>query len=279
MREPSIHITRSNFISICKELDLKIPIDRFFQLAKRRAVNARSITVSNKKLQRQVNKVTLADTGDAYLFSDLLYAERIKLKHRGVKKITEDDGKNWDICKNLASICNNFCKEFNLETRAGFIKYIEIGISRMEGNNRNLLQRLVSMSENIFIQYGDEVELMEDPNPWLTEQGFEYYVQKIAKVTGIYDNKKDPSKLVVFKRLGEKLKEPQRIKQWVDAQFYALAFVNGVPSIKDLLSEKALERYNKYLYKIKQHKEELPQEENLNLWSKINNNNVEDLPF
>ena len=108
-------------------------------------------------------------------------------------------------------------------------------------------------------------------------KGFEYYIQKIAKVTGIYDNKKDPSKLVIFKRLGEKLKDPQRISQWIDAQFYALAFVNGVPSINDLLSEKALERYNKYLYKMK-HKEELPPEENLNLWSKINNN-VDDLPF
>ncbi len=270
MREPSIHITKSNFAEICKELDISVPINQFFQLAKRRAVNTRSITVSNNKLQKQVTKVILADIGDASLFANILYAERIKLKHRGVKKINESSGRDWDTCKNLANICNDFCREFNLETREGYIKYIEIGISRMEGNNRNLLQRLVSMSENIFAQYGDEMELQEDRNPWLTDQGFEYYVQKIAKVTGIYDNKKDPSRLVIFKRLGEKLQDIKKVQQWIDAQFYALAFVNGIPAIKDLLSDKALERYNKYLYKIK-HKEELPPEEDLDLWNEIKN--------
>ena len=276
MREPSIHITQANFKSICQELGLKVPIEDFFKLAKRRAINSRNIVVSNNKLQKQVNKVTLADVGDAALFADLLYAERIKLKHRGIKKINESSGRDWDFCKNLANICNNFCKEFNLEIREGYIKYIEIGISRMNGNNRNLLQRLISMSENIFQQMSDEKELAEDRNPWLTNQGFEYYIQKIANVTGIWENKKDPSKLVIFKNLGEKLKEPDRVKQWIDAQFYALAFVNGVPSISDMLSDKALERYNKYLYKIK-HKEELPHEENIDLWDKINNN--DDLPF
>ena len=173
------------------------------------------------------------------------------------------------MCKKLADICNSFCQDLKLETRAGYIKYIEIGISRMEGKCTNILQRLISMSENIFQQAMDEEELKEDQNPWLTNQGFEYYIQKIAKVTGIYDNKKDPTKLVVFKRLGEKLKDPIIIQKWIDAQFYALAFVNGIPAINDLLSEKALERYNKYLYKIRA-KEELPTEEDLNLWDKIN---------
>jgi len=276
-REPSIHITKSNFTDICNELEIKIPIDQFFQLAKRRAIISRSITVSNNKIQKQVSKVLLADHGNAALFADLLYAERIKLKHKGVKKINEADSNNWDMCKKLADICNTFCNDFGLETRAGYIKYIEIGISRMNGNNRNLIQRLVSMSENIFEQMANEQELSEDKNPWLTNQGFEYYVQKIAKVTGIYDNKKDPNKLITFKRLGEKLQDPNKIKEWIDAQFYALAFVNGVPSIKDLLSDKALERYNKYLYKMK-HREELPPEEDLNLWSKINDSD-DDLPF
>lgn len=269
-REPSIHITQSHFIEICNKLEIQVPVTRFFQLAKRRAVNTRAITVSNKKLQKKVTKVLLADTGAAALFADILYAERIKLKHRGVKKINETSGRDWDTCKNLANICNTFCKDFGLNLREGYIKYIEIGISRMEGNNRNLLQRLVSMSENIFTQYGDELELQEDENPWLTKQGFEYYVQKIAKVTGIYDNKENPSKLIIFKRLGEKLRDIKTVQSWIDAQFYALAFINGVPAIKDLLSDKALERYNKYLYKIK-HKEELPPEENLDLWNEIKN--------
>ena len=279
MRNPGIHIGRSQLIHILDELGISdFPIDEFIKLSKRYTLNTRGVMLKYSE-RRKVQKLELSNFGDAALFADILYAERIKLKHRGVKKINESSGRDWDdICKNLANICNNFCKDFNLETRAGFIKYIEIGISRMGGNNRNLLQRLISMSENIFIQYGDEEELKEDSNPWLTNQGFEYYIQKIAKVTGIYDNKKDPSKLIIFKRLGEKLQDPKRIQQWIDAQFYALAFVNGVPSINDLLSDKALERYNKYLYKIK-HKEELPPEESLDLWNQINDNNNDDLPF
>lgn len=276
-RDPSIHITKVIFDDILSELNItNFPATRFFQLAKRRAVNTRSITVSNKKLQKQVNKVTLADIGDANLIADIIYSERIKLKHKGIRKINESQGREWDACKKLAGICNTFCQDFDLEIRAGYIKYVEIGIKRMNGNYKNFASRLVQMSENISQQYECELELANDETPWLTDQAFTYYVSKIAKVTGIYDNNKDPLNLVHFKAL-VKVAGQDKIKDWIDAQFYALAFCNGIPAPKDLVGEKALERYNKYLYKMK-HREELPPEEDLNLWDKINNND-DDLPF
>ena len=90
LREPSIHITKSNFVDICNELEISVPINQFFQLAKRRAVNTRSITVSNKKLQRQVNKVTLADTGDAALFAVIIFVVNLILVlEKGILSISK----------------------------------------------------------------------------------------------------------------------------------------------------------------------------------------------
>ena len=271
-RDPSIHLTMSNFRDICKELEIEIPVSKFFRLATRKAINSRSILVSNDKLQKKVTKVLLADKGDAAMVAQIIYAIRVKLKHRGVRQINEASGRDWENCKKLADICNTFCQDFEFENiREGFIKYIERGINRMEGNNKNLLARLINMSDNISEQYACEIELREDPNPWATDQLFDYYVNKIAQVTGIYDNAKDPNKLIFFKRVCDKLNyDTDRAKQWIDAQFYALSFCNGIPAPKDLIGEKALERYNKYLYKIKNGgDEELPDSEVNLSWDKI----------
>lgn len=271
-REPSIHITKSQFEEILNTLEVdNFPVEAFFVIARKEAINTRAVVVSNKGTTKKVTNILLASKGDAALVADILYATRIKLKHRGVRKINESNSREWSNCKKLAEICNIFCDDFKFDTREGFIKYIEIGLKRMT-DYRNLMQRLISMQDNITNQVSAEMELAEDNDPGYTKDIHNYFIKKIANATGIYESyENQPEKYVHFMRLGKLMSERGWNSIWfIDAQFESLAWCNGLPEPSQMYNEKAIERYNKYLYKNK-NKQTLETEPEVegSLWDKI----------
>lgn len=272
-RSPSIHITKSQFEEILNILEVdNFPVEAFFVIARKEAINHRTVLVSNNKNTKRVNNILLASKGDAALVADILYATRIKLKHRGVRKINESNSREWANCKKLAEVCNTFCEDFKFDTREGFIKYIETGLKRMT-DYRNVMQRLLSMQENITNQVDAEIELQHSDLE-LTKEIHDYFIGKIAKATGIYESyENQPEKYVHFAKVGDFLKEEGwDYKTFIDAQFESLAWCNGLPDIAQMYTDKAIERYNKYLYKNK-NKQLLEDEPTVegSLWDSINN--------
>lgn len=270
-RSPSIHITKSQFEEILNTLEVdNFPVEAFFVIARKEAINHRAVLVSNNKNTKRVKNILLASKGDAALVADILYATRIKLKHRGVRKINESNSREWANCKKLAEVCNNFCEDFKFDTREGFIKYIETGLKRMT-DYRNVMQRLLSMQENITNQIDAEIELQHSDLE-LTKEIHDYFIGKIAKATGIYESyENQPEKYVHFAKVGDFLKEEGwDYKTFIDAQFESLAWCNGLPDIAQMYTDKAIERYNKYLYKNKN--KQLLEDEPIvegSLWDKI----------
>lgn len=270
-RDPSIHITKSQFQEICNDLGIELPVDTIFAYAQRKAINTRGILVSNNKINKQVNNVLLADKGDAQMVADIIYATRIKLKHKGVRKINQGNLREWTNCKKLAEICNTFCQDFELPTREGFIKYIELGIKKMP-DARALTTRLIGLQDSITEEFSaiKEIQELSPKDKQTISQIQDFYVRQIADRTGIYEPIKDPGKFTHFIRLYDFLnKKGWNYKEYIIAQFEGLAWCNGIPELSQLTSEKAISRYNKYLYK---HGEDITQEddEEGSLWDKIN---------
>lgn len=272
-RSPSIHITKSQFEEILNTLEVdNFPVEAFFVIARKEAINTRAVVVSNKGTTKKVTNILLASKGNASLVADILYATRIKLKHRGVRKINESNTREWALCKKLAEICNTFCEDFKFDTREGFIKYIETGLKRMT-DYRNVMQRLISMQDNITNQIDAEIELKGDKDPGFTKDIHDEFIKRVASVTGIYESyEHQPEKYVHFLRIHNLMDEKDwNVFQFLDAQFEALAWCNGLPEPSQMYNDKAVERYNKYLYKNKNKKSlEEPQVEG-SLWDKINN--------
>lgn len=270
-RSPSIHITKSQFEEILNTLEVdNFPVEAFFVIARKEAINHRAVLVSNNKNTKRVNNILLASKGDAALVADILYATRIKLKHRGVRKINESNSREWANCKKLAEICNTFCEDFKLDTREGFIKYIETGLKRMT-DYRNVMQRLISMQDNITNQIDAELELKGDKDPGFTKDIHDEFIRRVASVTGIYESyEHQPEKYVHFLRIHNLMDEKDwNVFQFLDAQFEALAWCNGLPEPSQMYNDKAIERYNKYLYKNKDKRTlDEPQVEG-SLWDKI----------
>lgn len=271
MREPSIHITKSQFEEILNTLEVNnFPVEAFFVIARKEAINHRAVLVSNNKNTKRVNNILLASKGDAALVADILYATRIKLKHRGVRKINESNSREWANCKKLAEVCNTFCEDFKFDTREGFIKYIETGLKRMT-DYRNVMQRLLSMQENITNQVDAEIELQHSDLE-LTKVIHDYFIKRVADVTGIYESfVNQPDKYIHFVRLDKFLSEKGWDPiQFIDAQFESLAWCNGLPEPSQMYNDKAIERYNKYLFKHKNHSQSEEPKVEGSLWSKIN---------
>lgn len=270
-RSPSIHITKLQFEEILNTLEVNnFPVEAFFVIARKMAINHRTVLVSNNKNTKRVNNILLASKGDAALVADILYATRIKLKHRGVRKINESNSREWANCKKLAEVCNTFCEDFKFDTREGFIKYIETGLKRMT-DYRNVMQRLISMQDNITNQIDAEIELKEDKDPGFTKDIHDEFIKRVASVTGIYESyEHQPEKYVHFLRIHNLMDEKDwNVFQFLDAQFEALAWCNGLPEPSQMYNDKAIERYNKYLYKNKDKRTlDEPQVEG-SLWDKI----------
>nr|UVX66593.1 MAG: hypothetical protein [Bacteriophage sp.] len=270
-RSPSIHITKSQFEEILNTLEVdNFPVEAFFVIARKEAINHRAVLVSNNKNTKRVNNILLASKGDAALVADILYATRIKLKHRGVRKINESNSREWANCKKLAEICNTFCEDFKFDTREGFIKYIETGLKRMT-DYRNVMQRLISMQDNITNQIDAEIELKGDKDPGFTKDIHDEFIKRVASVTGIYESyEHQPEKYVHFLRIHNLMDEKDwNVFKFLDAQFEALAWCNGLPEPSQMYNDKAIERYNKYLYKNKDKRTlDEPRVEG-SLWDKI----------
>lgn len=270
-RSPSIHITKSQFEEILNILEVdNFPVEAFFVIARKMAINHRTVLVSNNKNTKRVNNILLASKGDAALVADILYATRIKLKHRGVRKINESNSREWANCKKLAEICNTFCEDFKFDTREGFIRYIETGLKRMT-DYRNVMQRLISMQDNITNQIDAEIELKGDKDPGFTKDIHDEFIKRVASVTGIYESyEHQPEKYVHFLRIHNLMDEKDwNVFQFLDAQFEALAWCNGLPEPSQMYNDKAIERYNKYLYKNKDKRTlDEPRVEG-SLWDKI----------
>ena len=270
-RSPSIHITKPQFEEILNTLEVNnFPVEAFFVIARKMAINHRTVLVSNNKNTKRVNNILLASKGDAALVADILSATRIKLKHRGVRKINESNSREWANCKKLAEVCNTFCEDFKFDTREGFIKYIETGLKRMT-DYRNVMQRLISMQDNITNQIDAEIELKEDKDPGFTKDIHDEFIKRVASVTGIYESyEHQPEKYVHFLRIHNLMDEKDwNVFQFLDAQFEALAWCNGLPEPSQMYNDKAIERYNKYLYKNKNKRTlDEPQVEG-SLWDKI----------
>lgn len=253
MRKPSIHIDIDTFASIVEKLG-KVDssnIEEFFVIARKHSINHRSITISNDKVKRDIQRVVQSSKGDTSLMADLIYSYRIKLKHRGVKKITMND-REWFQLKELTKLANQFCEDFNLETREGFIKYIEIGLSKIQ-SFRGYISKLRNMYESISREYEALNDMINDNNKEATKELHDLFVNRVADRTGLYESfNNKPDKMVLFYKARVMCDElGVDYDTFIDSQFEALDWCNGIPVPESLIGDKAKERLNKYLYQNK----------------------------
>lgn len=260
-RDPSIHITKSKFIKLWATVsgNNDVPhdiIDKLFSLARSNSVDNRALYIPNNK-NKQQNKIisrTSASTGDANLFTDILYSIRVKLKHIGVSKIKQSDPQ-WVHVKNLIPEVNNFCSTYNLQKRKGYLEFIEIGFKLLSQTNKPNYQYCASWFlknySGIVSYYDNCIKLNNDSNPEGTREIYNIYTSKVLDMVGISNNyRSQPDKYVYFLQAREMADNiGVDYEDFIQAQFEALEFCNGIPNIEDLSGDRANQRLVRYLSK------------------------------
>lgn len=262
MRDPSIHITESELANILSKIWEAPPFvekgwekemaKKIVRLAKGKALNSRSITLSSELVEKKINKQLRAKTGDTKLMAEIIYLIRYRKGHRGIAKIKEGSAEYTKL-KGLVEVAIQFCNDFGLDKKQGFTKYLEIGFKRIS-SSLNYIVKLINMSETISEIYQAEEIINNDTNKAETEKIVEYYTTRILNETGmlsplIYQDTKKFVKFVEVRELTDKLDVPYKI--YIDAQFHGLEWTDSYPEPNQLVGDKAIERLNKYMFENK----------------------------
>jgi hypothetical protein len=224
-----------------------VMVNKIFLMAKPYSILSRKVNVTSDRIEKKAKRLLSSSRVDADLFAQLVYAIRKKRKHRGISPI-KPGGRDWDLVKEITASALGFCEEFELYKREGFIRYIEIGISKMAKFNIN---KFPNLYEAICETHLAMDEISKDENPNSTKEMYDYYISHIAEHTGIFENLQElPEKYVWFVRArveADKIKVPGIV--YIKAQFSGLDFAKGIPHPIQLVGPKAIDRVNRYSYK------------------------------
>lgn len=257
-REPTIHVTIGVLGMIIGEVTGNYPDDNtlkeILSKAKGYSTDKRSFIIFDDKLAKKTRARTSSNTKDANLLADILYSTRIKMRHINVKKIGPKDPL-WSQVKTLVPLVNDFCKQDGLKKREGYIRFIETGLRLLSDSKKpNWAFCLKWMTDRVdwvisTVRASRAIEADEDQND--TRIMYEEYQRAILERTGIRDDVKPSSPEYVHFIRARKLADSYGIDYdvFIDAQFEALEFCNGIPSISDLDGDKAKSRLIRYLSK------------------------------
>jgi len=250
-REPSIHITKSDLIKVLEKLAtvgdaIKIA-DKIFHIAKPYSIHTRTITVSTERMEKKAKKLIQSSRHDADLLSKLIYNRRQKIKHQGISPI-KVASKDWGMLKEVTAHALNFTNEFKLTRRYGFLKYVEVGLSRMKKFN---LSKFLPMYQEICERYQALIEIEKDDDSEMTNQIYKIYARWVIEYTGLHDILEElPERYVWFVRAREQARNMNvAVNVYMQAQFEGLDFAKGIPYPSQLVGLKATERVIRYCYK------------------------------
>lgn len=253
-REPSIHITKTVLRGILNEIfneheksfNEKIA-NTIFHKAKAHSLHTRTITVSTDKMEKKAKRLVQSSRRDADLLAQLIHKIRQTMRHRGISSI-KPGSRDWGVLKEITAQALDFTNEFNLTRRYGFLKYIEIGLSKMKKFGLN---KFLNMYQGICETYQAMVEIEKDADAEMTKEMYKAYAQKIIQNTGIHDALEElPERYVWFVRAREQAKSMNiGVKIYIEAQFDGLDFSKGIPHPTQLVGPKATERVIRYCYK------------------------------
>lgn len=255
MREPSLHVTRTDLEYILskfglngKELDTLVKFllqeGSNHQLTNRKRLIA--TYYNTKTIKKKMDTAAISDRGNTLKFlKELEIQRKVKLKF-GVKPIKENT-KDWGFVKEASSLCEEYCMAFNMSWEEGCKSYIAAAIDYID---RFSVMKLVTMYEFICQTQQAMTEIMSDENVDLTQEIYHEYNHIISAKTGLSnDFKSRPNKYVFFVRAATLAKSKDvSALDFVRAQFKSLEWVNGLPDPSLMIGDKAVERLQKYLF-------------------------------
>lgn len=252
MRDPAIHIRKSDLLQILKDIYVMFPNEvveeiltrsRDVAIRDRFEVQTNTIKVARKATKAKAFAVSEADV---QLFNRLLTFHRKELNHRFVAIRREDS-----LWKQLSEVTHDallFCETVGFPSKEEGMKWFIIrGIRMMRGKWG--LNKFKYCRDAIIEEYNMEQELMQDPHPEKTLEFINAYIKVVRNESGVRISPTDfTTSQQMDLHLGRKDADSISMKYttYIQAQFAEMAFMNSIPEPVHLHGDNAKNRARAY---------------------------------
>ena len=255
MQDPTIHITLSSLKKVLGKLSVMFPSELAEEILERSqpyAIRDRFVvTVKGTAKEKKVKKAEKFSVSeeDVELFNQLLTSYRKSNNHKFIPIRREDV--MWKTLSEVTHDAIDFCNTMEYKDKSiGMLRYITKGIDMMRGKYG--LNKFKSYRDRIVEEESMERILVNDNDPWKTEQFTTCYVQLMAKESGVVIDKEYFTTTKRVELLYGRLCADDMKISYVDylkAQFAELNFMGGVPETSHLYGDNAKHRAKSYLAK------------------------------
>lgn len=254
MRDPAIHLRRSDFVKILKTIsgiDVGDSLDftaKFFEAAPAYQISNRSYIESAQKVKKPEVIVKELAEKDFQTFNGILTTEKLRV-FPFLKPVHMSPGStDYKMVTEICGIANDFCESFLLDKAIGYRHYVRIALDLMHKGYR--LNKFKFLSEDIFnIQHSHE-SIVNDMKYEETLSFHNIYAEMLAADNNMAFNAVGSPKVYINFLHGREQADDLSADytDYITAQFAGLSFANSYPTPIQLYGDKAIERYRKYTY-------------------------------
>jgi len=267
MRDPSIHIRRSDFIDIVQEYGLSIQmVDDVYRKASKLNIRNRVFVTTKSKGKKKADRSVESDTNLLEQFNRIYQGCMVS---HSIKAMSI--GKTSPQYLTLKEVCF-MAKEFSdlngMGYEEGFKIYIETGIKLL--GNKFGIYRLKGYALKILEYYQAKTLIENDPFPEKTDIMVTAYITAVKEFfhsSIVLENDMQRFHFIFARQEADKAGADYY--DWVYAQFEKWSYLNNVPHFSQLYGDNAKIIYE--LYMAKNHKD-LKTKEEQEYFTKVKNN-------
>lgn len=248
MRDPSIHVKRSDLLKILSDYGINHrDMPGIMLAASKKALKFRANLTLPAKTRKKAERVL--EAGDE-LVEEFNRAYVTVMAENNIKVLSiRKNNTQYLTLKEITQSAREFCTLFELDPQQGFLMYIRMGVKLL--NKKYSLYRLKSVSDRIVDRYRTTLTINTDPSPINTGLMYAAWERAVKKYfNSVIDVKGDIDKYVHFVYAKQDADSVEaRYEDWIDAQFEKWAFINNIPEFSQLHGDNAKINYKVFMSK------------------------------
>ncbi|KKN85545.1 hypothetical protein LCGC14_0278680 [marine sediment metagenome] len=247
IRDPAIHIRKSDLLRICKEEGVTFPEDFVsallakaskVKLTKRVMITAKAATASKIARTAVTSDNVVAQFNGIYMGTLHSHDRRTTSVHKGTRQ--------YLVLKEVASAAHNFAQDYKMKyLTTAFKLYIEYAIAII-GLSKITLQRIKGVDYRIRDRH-ESVETLKWVDKKQVEAAHEAWDLSLKNFYSLcLDVNQD--QLADIARASQEAKEAKAsIQDWMDAQFDKWSYKDDMPEFSQLNGDNAKLAHTKYM--------------------------------
>ena len=249
MRDPAIHITRTNLSSILAELGVSMEIiPVLMQKAHKYSIRNRVFVTTKARGKKKSDRMMESNTNMLDQFNRIYQGVLItnNIKSMIITKTSPQHLTLNEVC----SLSFEFCKLFNLGQEEGMKLFVEIGVKLL--GNKFSIYRLKGTALRIVEYYQAQTLIKNDPDPEGTNEMILAWSTAVKTYFKTNIELEDDAQRVHFIHARE---EADSLKadyyDYVYSQFEKWSYLNSLPAFTQLYGDNARLTYKTYMAKVK----------------------------